>query len=161
MPQVEVFQMLKLKLFPIRQCAALTTALRSFPKAIAVAGIFCLMATSSVWAGTLSVSTVFTPKKDKAGQLVLTTGTITISDKKYAGQAIKITQEWSFAKTKVITADGDKVGADGTFKKTSDPALYRPIYIVHIGDPKAGDTWIVLGGGGTKFGRNGLGDSKS
>src|SRR5215472_833170 len=112
MPQVEVFQMLKLKLFPIRQCAAQKTGLRSFPKAITVAGIFCLMTTSSVWAGTLSVSTVFTPKKDPAtGKLVLTTGTITISDKKYAGQAIKITQEWSFRKTQVITAATDKVGA--------------------------------------------------
>src|SRR6516164_7638157 len=107
MPQIEVFQMLNLRLFPMRRCAALTTALQSFPKAIAVAGIFCLMTTSSDWAGSLSVSTVFTPKKDPAsGKLVLTNGTITISDKKYAGDAIKITQEWSFGKTQVITKDG-------------------------------------------------------
>ena len=112
-----------------------------------------------VWAGTLKVSAQFKPK-NVDGKLVPTTGTITISDKQYAGMDIKITQEFAGGKKVVISKPGDKVGADGTFKQTSNPATIRPIYIVHIGPANAGDTWVVLSDG-TILNKAGRVDTKS
>lgn len=128
-------------------------------RARAILAVALFLLAIPVWAGTLSVSAQFKPK-NVGGQLVPTTGTITISDKQYAGMDIKITQEFAGGKKVVITNAGDKVGADGTFKQTSNPATIRPIYIVHIGPANAGDTWVVLSDG-TILNRLGRVDTKS